>query len=101
MKGATPLLLIKKFNIVHRFIVNYMPGVLLGVARHMCTLWFELRPSAVWYTAIDCALLKIKPPRTITRTPHSVRSMAQWKASEWRTWLTFHSLFVLDVFYLV
>jgi len=101
VKGANPLLLIKNFDIVHGFIVDYMHGVLLGVSKHICTLWFESKPSANWYignqkNAVDSALLKVKPPRNLTRTPRSIRSMAQWKASEWRNWLLFYSLFVLD-----
>ena len=40
-------------------------------------------------------LLKIKPPSNITRAPRSFHERAQWKASEWRNWLLFYSLFVL------
>jgi len=101
VKGANPLLLIKNFNIVDGFVVDYMHGVLLGVAKHMCSLWFESQPNANWYignkkNAVDRTLLTIKPPSNVTRTPRSIRCMAQWKASEWRNWLLFYSLFVLN-----
>ena len=100
VKGANPLLSIRSFNVIDGFVVDYMHGVLLGVAKQMCCLWLEIRPSAAWYIgnkkgAIDKLLLQIKPPSNLTRTPRSVRSIAQWKASEWRNWLLFYSLYVL------
>lgn len=77
VKGANPLLLIKNFNIVDGFVVDYMHGVLLGVAKHMCSLWFESQPNVNWYignkkNAVDRALLTIKPPSNVTRTPRSI-----------------------------
>jgi len=29
--------------------VDYMHGVLLGVAKHMCSLWLELKSDAEWH----------------------------------------------------
>ncbi|CAG5096817.1 Protein of unknown function [Cotesia congregata] len=38
---------------------------------------------------IDKILLSIKPPSRRARTPRSINSYAQWKASEWRNWLDY------------
>ena len=100
VKGANPLLLINSFNIIDGFVVDYMHCVLLGVTKHMCSLWFDAAATEPWYIGhkrrvIDKILLAIKPPSNITRTPRSVFSMAQWKASEWRNWLLFYSPIIL------
>ena len=100
VKGATLLLLVKHFNIVDGFVVDYMHCVLLGVVRQLCTLWLEKTQEA-WYVgnkivSLDQTLLSIKPPSNLTRTPRSLMQRAQWKASEWRNWLLFYSLFTLQ-----
>jgi hypothetical protein len=100
VKGANVLLLVKHFNIVDGFVVDYMHCILLGVVRQICTLWLEKAQDA-WYVGnkiviLDKTLLSIKPPSTLTRTPRSLLQRAQWKASEWRNWLLFYSLFTLQ-----
>ena len=99
VKGASPLLLIPYFNIIDGFVVDYMHCIMLGVARHMSVLWLE-KSNEPWYIGnkinnMNDMLLKIKPPSNITRAPRSFHERAQWKASEWRNWLLFYSLFVL------
>ena len=99
VKGASPLLLIPYFNIIDGFVVDYMHCIMLGVARHMSILWLE-KTNEPWYIGnkinnMNDMLLKIKPPSNITRAPRSFHERAQWKASEWRNWLLFYSLFVL------
>lgn len=38
----------------------------------------------------------IKPPHLITRQPRPLAEFKYWKASEWRAWLLFYSLPVLN-----
>ncbi|XP_047139860.2 uncharacterized protein LOC124815310 isoform X2 [Hydra vulgaris] len=99
VKGASPLLLIPYFNIIDGFVVDYMHCILLGVARQMSVLWLE-KNNEPWYignkiNSMNEMMLKIKPPNNITRAPRSFHERAHWKASEWRNWLLFYSLFVL------
>jgi hypothetical protein len=90
--------MVQNFNIVDGFVVDYMHCVLLGVCKHLCNLWLDV--SGDWYIGsrkndIDRILMSIKPPTNFARTPRSIRNSAQWKASEWRQWLLFYSLFAL------
>lgn len=94
------MLLVKHFDIVDGFVVDYLHCLLLGCCRQVCNLWLEKTQDA-WYignkiVALDKTLLSIKPPSNLTRTPRSLQQRAQWKASEWRNWLLFYSLFTLQ-----
>ena len=45
---------------------------------------------------MDKRLSRIKPPQEFRRTPRSVTSFKQWKASEFRAWLLYYALLVLS-----
>ena len=54
-----------------------------------------------WYLGgkvsdIDQELLAINPPVEVTRAPRSVKDRKFWKAFEWRSFLLFYALPVLN-----
>ena len=99
---ASPLLLLKQFDIVCGFSVDYMHCVLLGLTRTLCGLWLDSENHSEQYylgrqiAAIDHRLLRIRPPACITRAPRSLTLRRYWKASEWRNWLHIYSVVCLN-----
>ncbi|XP_064469841.1 uncharacterized protein LOC135384573 [Ornithodoros turicata] len=103
-KGPSVLLNLPAFNVVHSFVPDYLHSVLLGVTRTMMKLWFEGKnsnecfyigtPSLV--SLIDSRMQKIRPPATIGRCPRGVSERELWKGQEYRSWLLYYSLPVLN-----
>ena len=99
-----------------------MHCLLEGIGKKLCSLWFT--PSRNEYyigryaDLVNERVLSIKPPDTITRTPRKVTDRKHWKgtfrnweitilhtvkkhhfnfaASEYRAWMLFYSLLVLE-----
>ncbi|KAJ1520379.1 hypothetical protein ONE63_003514 [Megalurothrips usitatus] len=105
VKGPTPLLLLKCFDVTSCVVVDYMHCILLGVVRTHIELLFATEKKKFWLnmsekrigvghleSAIDERLLKIKPPKFISRTPRSIKQRKLWKASDWLAWLLFYCL---------
>lgn len=105
VKGPSPLMQLKHFQMINGFIPEYQHNVCLGVTRQLSALWFDTTNSdSPWYIGkeideVNRRLVKIKPPVEITRqdyrTPRSLTERKFWKASEWRAFLLFYSLPVL------
>lgn len=102
VKGHSPVSSIPAFSVAKGFVPDYMHCVLLGVVRAMLNLWidssFHQHP---WYIGtrirdIDQRLLSIQPPNIITRAPRSITTRKYWKASEYRSWLLWYSIPVLQ-----
>ena len=82
---------------------DYMHAVLEGVTKALLSTSLDTKfhtrrfylgaPSTT--KEIDKRLGRIKPPQEFRRTPRSISSYKQWKASEFRAWLLFYSLPVL------
>lgn len=100
IKGPSPVMNLKNFDLVWSYSVEYMHAVLLGVTRQMAECWFSSCNSTQQYYIgtpatvhdIDQRLLSIMPPHSFTRLPRSLKDRSYWKASEWRLWLLFYSL---------
>ena len=100
VRGPSSLFNLPGFNQALGYVPDYMHCVCLGVAKMMADLWFSTRSHAESYyigqrtsiMAINAHLLKIRPPRAITRLPHPITARKEWKASEWRAWLLFYCL---------
>ena len=98
-----------------------MHCVLEGIAKKLCSLWLDSTNSGKRYyisshsAIIDQRLMSIKPPETVARTPRAITNRKRWKglhiykqqlcciillmylsASEFRAWITFYSLPVLE-----
>ena len=89
-------------DIVEAVPVDYMHGVLEGVARRLLSAYVDSKNHMHCYylgrvtEEIDKRLKQIKPPQEFRRSPRSVCSMKQWKAAEFRAWLLYYCLPVLS-----
>jgi len=98
VKGPSQLQLLPMFDIIRGMVPDYMHCVCLGVARQVAALWFDSKNHEEPYyigksvKTVDCRLLAIKPPCSVSRTPRSIANMKFWKAHEWLVWLLYYSL---------
>jgi Transposase family tnp2 len=94
---ASSLLLLKQFDIVRGFAVDYMHCILLGVTRSLAGFWFDSEHHDEPYylgpktNAVDERLMAMRPPACVSRAPRSIKLRSHWKASEWRNWLHIYS----------
>lgn len=101
VKGASPLMLIKQFDMSKGVVIDYMHGILLGVVRKLLDLWLQPchRGNTCYIgnqiAALDKRLLAIEVPNVISRKPRSLHEVSSWKANEPRSWLLHYSLPVL------
>ena len=97
-------MVLKYFNIVHGFAIDYMHGICAGIMKSLMTYWFFAK-----HKSEDCSLFKqkqvvnvrmcgIKPTLNITRAPWSLYDLHHWKCSEFRNFLLFWSVPVLHDF---
>lgn len=91
------------FDIIRGFCIDWMHGVLLGVVRMLLNLWFcPSNHAKLWYCGnevklADQRLLQICPPRSVSRKPRSIeKHRSYWKASEYRSWLFYYLLPVMQ-----
>lgn len=94
IKGVSPLLGLKEFDIVNSMAIDYLHSVLKGVVEKLLDLWlnakfhkkeFYLRPKQ--QHALDLRISKIKASCEITRKPVSAKNVS--KANEVRTLLLY------------
>jgi len=106
VKGPSVLCLVPNFNIVSGFNPEYMHCILLGVVRQFTSLWFDASSHGEKYSLrkhtadIDKIMLGVKPPSEVKRLPRLLSLRKYWKASEWRSFLLFHSVIALKPFML-
>ena len=100
-----PSVLSPYLNVVDDIPVDYMHAVLEGVIKQIMCMWFNSKHhKSSFYMgtkvkAIDRLLLKIKPPSHFRRSPRPIQSTLKfWKANEYRAWLLFYSLPVVQKF---
>ncbi|XP_077550692.1 uncharacterized protein LOC144163898 [Haemaphysalis longicornis] len=96
MRGPSPLMKLKGFNMVCCMPPDVMHCVLEGVTQQLLDLWMTATGNT-WYIGqhekvLDKRIVSLKPPNTFCRLPRPVKERAQWKASEWFYWLLFYSL---------
>ncbi len=99
LNGPSFLLDLKYYDFVHGTGIDYMHGVLLGITKRFLDLWFSTRYKAESFSlvshlsAVDAALLKLRPPHFVTRTPRAISEHLKfWKANEFRAWLFYYSI---------
>ena len=104
IKGKSPLA--PYIDIVNCIPVDYMHAVLEGVTKQFLMLWFNTKNhKSSFYLGkkvkeIDSLLTSIKPPIEFRRSPRPIATSVKfWKACEFRAWLLFYSLPILQ-FYL-
>lgn len=98
VKGPSPLMNVRGFDVIWSFSPDYMHTVLLGVTRRFLDLWLET-PSKPFYIGtpnttaeIDSRIMAFKFPRMFSRLPKVTSLRAYWKAVEWESWLLYLSL---------
>ncbi len=121
VKGLSPLHILPAFDVIQGVPIDYMHCLLEGIGKKLCTLWLTPSPSDYYVgkhiQLLDERLLSIKPPDAITRTPRSLTQRGKWKgylpytlrvlvyeqnshalstASEYRAWILFYALPVLQ-----
>ena len=93
---------LRYFDSIRGTAIDYMHGCLLGVMRRLLRLWLEpANHKQKFYigqlsSLLDRRLLSIKPPAEISRAPRSISDRKHWKASEYRSFLLYYSLPVLQ-----
>lgn len=91
--AASQFLLLKRFNIVDGFVMDYMHTALLGVVRAFTNMWLDSKyHSCDFYlgrvtTDINELFLKVKVPYECNRVSRDLNAIPKWKANEWKTWL--------------
>ena len=82
--------------------VDYMHAILEGISRRLLSTCLDSKNHSRRYylgrvtAEIDKRLKQIKPPQEFRRSPRSLSSFKQWKASEFRAWLLYYCLPVLS-----
>ncbi len=81
--------------------IDYMHGCLLGVTRHLLSLWLNPEHNKESFyignliAVLNRRLLSVQPPSEISRSPRSLTDRKHWKASEYRAFLFYYSSPVL------
>ena len=80
--------------------LNYMHLLCLGITRKLLLFWTQTVPfklSTTDKTKISDALISFRPyiPSEFARLPRSLKSVKQWKATEYRQFLLYTGLIVL------
>jgi hypothetical protein len=102
-KGLTPLLHLHPYlNLGSGVIVDYMHNGLLGVTRHFVKLVLGTAGKDYYVgdpdnlNILNSRLTRIRPPRSITRTPRLLDDRKTWHANEWRSFLLFYGYLCFD-----
>jgi hypothetical protein len=98
VKGPSSLYMLPDFNIVDSFSPDYLHSLLLGlVKRHLLYITNSKNKSHDFYIGgviveVSKKLESIKVPSFINRLPRSLKSVKNWKGSEFLNWLLYYSL---------
>lgn len=97
IKGVSPMIAFKHFDLAKSFSIDYMHAVLLGVTKKMIGFWtmsmYHKKPFYInkkRQRILDLRLLKIRTPSYINRRPRSFQNVKHFKASELRSLLIFY-----------
>ncbi|KAH9367257.1 hypothetical protein HPB48_021367 [Haemaphysalis longicornis] len=94
LKGPSPLILLKGFNLVWCLPPDYMHCVLEGVTQQLTDIWVAVKKYKVkkHLKEVEMRMKQIKPPNSFCRLPRPVKERKNWKATEWLYWLLYYSL---------
>ncbi len=103
VKGPSWFSYFTYFDIIRGFCIDWMHGVLLGVVRMLLNFLFcPSNHGKLWYCGdavklVDQRLSEICPPSCLSRRPRSIeKHRSYWKASEYRSWLFYYLLPVMQ-----
>ena len=101
-KGKFWFMYLKYFDPIKSCIIDYMHGVCLGTVKQMLTLWFDKKNKAKEFSffhlrsQINDMLRNIRPAIFVTRIPRSIDEIAHWKSSEYRNFLLYWGIPILE-----
>lgn len=97
IKGISPMIAFKNFDLANSFCVDYMHCVLLGVVKNLLNFWTDTRyKREPFYISkkkrdiLNTRLLQIKIPTYISRRPRSLHNLKLFKSSEYRNLLLYY-----------
>lgn len=101
IKGISPLIGLKCFDLVHGFSIDYMHCITIGITQTLFGLWMDSKNHQKPFyidkenrAILNHRILSIKPPSWITRKPRAIT--ASLKANEKRHLLLFYLRFCLS-----
>ncbi len=99
VKGISPLVAFKDYDLIQGTVIDYMHCVLEGVVSLLLDLWFDSENHKNKYYVtprmeeiVNKNLNCIKGLRSFTRRPRSTKEKGFWKANEFRCWLLYYAL---------
>lgn len=104
VKGPSMLSKISHFDLVDGFVPDFLHCALLGVACQLVSLWFETtNHEHPWYigqpstlVTYDARVRNVVVPKEVRRLPCSIKTREHWKANEFKTFVLYYSLVVLQ-----
>ena len=104
VKGPSMLSKLSHFDLVDGFVPDFLHCALLGVARQLVSLWFDTsNHHHPWYIGQPCILERydvrvknVMVPKEIRRLPRSIQTREHWKANEFKSFVLYYSLVVLQ-----
>lgn len=89
LKGPSPLILLKGFNLVWCLPPDFMHCVLEGVTQQITDTWLAEQKYKVkkQLTELETRIKRLKPPNSFCRLPRPIKERKNWKATEWLYWL--------------
>ena len=97
VKKATPLLNLRKFNIIDGFVPDSMHCIALGIVRQFSDYWFQTSGnpfsiSKANIRRIDNYLNHLKVPTQVARLSRPIADRRFWNSRELENWLLYYSL---------
>lgn len=90
IKSASPLLNLKKFDIIRGFCPEYMHFLLLGIGKQFTE--YILLQSSVVIEYLDSLVVSIKAAHVVGRLSRPISQRDKWKAKEWENWILYYSV---------
>ncbi|XP_028982533.1 uncharacterized protein LOC114841639 [Diachasma alloeum] len=97
VKGPTPFSRQDHVDLVWSFPPDYMHGILLGIVKSLWVMWKRQGClSAADRRQIEKRYVQIRRPREIHRRPRTLKDIAKFKPTEWKSWLLYDSVPCLE-----
>ncbi|KAL7291599.1 hypothetical protein TKK_0014639 [Trichogramma kaykai] len=104
VKSASPLLVLKEYDIIDGFVPDFMHVLPLGIVRQITEYWLNSKNkdytlSVEQKNRVDSHLSSIKVPSHLSRFCRSINDRKFWKSREWENWLLYYSLPIISDFW--
>ncbi|XP_064482783.1 uncharacterized protein LOC135395609 [Ornithodoros turicata] len=89
IKGLSPLLYLRSFDVAWGACPDYMHCVLEGVVKQVTEIWLSHSEAEAYIgryvDEVNARLCRIRPPISFSRLPRALNDRALWKATEWKS----------------